>query len=420
MTQVLGIPYRRHGPSAALRQFLDHLDPGDYFDCGRARLHGLDDALLEEARQRGLDPGDDAFVLVATDTGLIFCRPSINYAITAGWDEITVTRPRGDDPVVLPIRWPRHGELKFTVSKRLAGNVFRRWLQLRVQADRVARDTRQHHLRVATGQHPRIGSAAADPDAEVTGEPAVGDLSSIVATGESAGPTVPEPERSSVTLGAELEGLQDDQLRRVPKPGATTAPPSWVGSAVSVAATLVVLTTVVLLMALGVGLYRSVSGGGVDGEVAVDTVDRTTIDHARFRTTDGDPAPVAAPADGTTTSSSTALPASTPGGASEDDSTSSQQLLAVPPGGSTADPLSPLSPSARSGALRCNSNYGGCVPDVSDLELDEAAGIDELDVDCPGEGDGPWFAEGEVAVLGDDVYGLDADGDGRACEPDEG
>ncbi len=71
--------------------------------------------------------------------GLIFCRPSISFAIAARWEEVTLTRPHGEDPVVLPVTWPTHGELKFTVSKRLAGNVFRRWLQLRMQTERLAR-----------------------------------------------------------------------------------------------------------------------------------------------------------------------------------------------------------------------------------------------------------------------------------------
>ncbi len=139
MTQEKGIPYRRHEPSAALRDFLDPLDPGSYFDCGEARLHGLDDALLREAESRGRRIGDDSFQLVATDMGLIFCRPSISFAIAARWQEVMLIRPHGDDPAVLPVNWPTHGELKFTVSKRLAANVFRRWLQLRMQRERVVR-----------------------------------------------------------------------------------------------------------------------------------------------------------------------------------------------------------------------------------------------------------------------------------------
>ncbi|MEM7325185.1 MAG: hypothetical protein AAF531_18995 [Actinomycetota bacterium] len=135
MTQEKGIPYQRHKPSAALREFLDPLDPGAYFDCGRARLRGLDDALLAEARSRGRAIGDDSFQMVATDMGLIYCRPSISFAIAARWHEVIIRRPFGDGPVVLVIVWPTHGELKFTVGKRLAGNVYRRWHQLRAPDD---------------------------------------------------------------------------------------------------------------------------------------------------------------------------------------------------------------------------------------------------------------------------------------------
>lgn len=53
----------------------------------------------------------------------------------------------------------------------------------------------------------------------------------------------------------------------------------------------------------------------------------------------------------------------------------------------------------------CDPNYSGaCVPVASD-------------VDCAdGSGDGPAYVRGPVRVVGDDVYGLDRDGDGVACE----
>lgn len=52
----------------------------------------------------------------------------------------------------------------------------------------------------------------------------------------------------------------------------------------------------------------------------------------------------------------------------------------------------------------CNSNYSGCVPTASD-------------VDCAGGGgNGPAYLSETVTVLGSDVYGLDRDGDGLACE----
>lgn len=52
----------------------------------------------------------------------------------------------------------------------------------------------------------------------------------------------------------------------------------------------------------------------------------------------------------------------------------------------------------------CNSNYSGCVPNASD-------------VDCAGgSGNGPAYVKGPIRVIGNDIYGLDRDGDGIACE----
>jgi hypothetical protein len=51
----------------------------------------------------------------------------------------------------------------------------------------------------------------------------------------------------------------------------------------------------------------------------------------------------------------------------------------------------------------CDPNYSGCVPIASD-------------VDCAGgSGNGPAYT-GTVQVIGVDIYGLDRDGDGWACE----
>lgn len=56
-------------------------------------------------------------------------------------------------------------------------------------------------------------------------------------------------------------------------------------------------------------------------------------------------------------------------------------------------------------AADCDPNYSGaCVPVASD-------------VDCAGgKGDGPEYVRGPVYVIGTDIYGLDRDGDGIACE----
>ncbi|MBW4719070.1 hypothetical protein [Saccharothrix obliqua] len=52
----------------------------------------------------------------------------------------------------------------------------------------------------------------------------------------------------------------------------------------------------------------------------------------------------------------------------------------------------------------CHPNYGGCVPIASD-------------VDCAGgKGNGPEYVQGPIDVLGPDVYDLDNDHNGVACE----
>lgn len=52
----------------------------------------------------------------------------------------------------------------------------------------------------------------------------------------------------------------------------------------------------------------------------------------------------------------------------------------------------------------CDPNYSGCVPIASD-------------VDCAGgSGNGPQYVQGPVRVIGSDIYDLDSDNDGIACE----
>lgn len=56
-------------------------------------------------------------------------------------------------------------------------------------------------------------------------------------------------------------------------------------------------------------------------------------------------------------------------------------------------------------AEECDPNYdGACVPIASD-------------VDCAGgSGNGPAYVSGPVYVVGADIYQLDRDGDGIACD----
>lgn len=52
----------------------------------------------------------------------------------------------------------------------------------------------------------------------------------------------------------------------------------------------------------------------------------------------------------------------------------------------------------------CDPNYSGCVPIASD-------------VDCAGgSGNGPAYVSGPITVIGTDIYDLDGNGDGEACE----
>ncbi len=52
----------------------------------------------------------------------------------------------------------------------------------------------------------------------------------------------------------------------------------------------------------------------------------------------------------------------------------------------------------------CDPNYSGCVPIASD-------------VDCEGgPGNGPKYVKGPIKVIGRDIYGLDSDHNGIACE----
>jgi hypothetical protein len=64
----------------------------------------------------------------------------------------------------------------------------------------------------------------------------------------------------------------------------------------------------------------------------------------------------------------------------------------------------PPAPPGAPASNGCDPNYSGCVPIASD-------------VDCAGgSGNGPEYLSGTVTVVGTDIYDLDRDGDGTACE----
>lgn len=54
----------------------------------------------------------------------------------------------------------------------------------------------------------------------------------------------------------------------------------------------------------------------------------------------------------------------------------------------------------------------GCDPNYADVCVPIAS-----DVDCAGgSGNGPEYVQGPLRVVGTDIYGLDRDGDGIACD----
>lgn len=84
------------------------------------------------------------------------------------------------------------------------------------------------------------------------------------------------------------------------------------------------------------------------------------------------------------------------------------RLLALTVGAAAAMALAPLAAAApvpQQPGSSCDPNYSGpCVPIASD-------------VDCAGgSGNGPAYVSGPVTVVGNDIYGLDRDGNGTGCE----
>lgn len=175
MTVDTRMSFERRQPSVDLRAFLDPLKPGEYFDCGAARLYGIDEALEAEALRRGRAVGDDDFQLVATNGGLIFCRASIMFAIAARWKDLAINRPEEgnrSDEVLLPISWPTHGDLQFTVSRRLGSNIFRRWLQLQAQATRRSQVEQDVRFERTAAPAPSPAAAEANGHYHTDSEPA--------------------------------------------------------------------------------------------------------------------------------------------------------------------------------------------------------------------------------------------------------
>jgi hypothetical protein len=85
--------------------------------------------------------------------------------------------------------------------------------------------------------------------------------------------------------------------------------------------------------------------------------------------------------------------------------TTTAPIDAVTAVGSKPIPAPAPAPAPVAAPSGCDPNYSGqCVPIASD-------------VDCAGgSGDGPGYTAGPVRVIGSDIYDLDRDGDGIACD----
>ncbi|MGX7827111.1 hypothetical protein ACTG9Q_18680 [Actinokineospora sp. 24-640] len=143
----------------------------------------------------------------------------------------------------------------------------------------------------------------------------------------------------------------------------------------------------------------------------------------------GDDVPTAAPVDFAVTTTATTLPTTTvqPTTTATTTTTTTTTTKAPvtttkPPVTTTRRPQPPPAPAPATTAKprprptttqpkpapapqpKCDPNYSGCVPIASD-------------VDCAGgSGNGPAYASGPIRVTGSDIYDLDRDGDGTACE----
>lgn len=98
-----------------------------------------------------------------------------------------------------------------------------------------------------------------------------------------------------------------------------------------------------------------------------------------------------------TTASTTSLAPTT----AESSTTGSTTATEAP---TTSPPTTIETTTTSAAGSGCDPNYSGCVPVASD-------------VDCAGgSGNGPAYVAGPVRVIGQDIYGLDADNDGIGCE----
>jgi hypothetical protein len=139
---------------------------------------------------------------------------------------------------------------------------------------------------------------------------------------------------------------------------------------------------------LGLGVIGAIVGEPEDETAAIATTEESTTTE-RPTTTQRPTTTTTRPTTTTTRPTTTTAPPTT------------APPTTVPPPPTTAAPAPPPPPPPSDAG--CHPSYDPCVPIASD-------------VDCAGgSGNGPAYV-GRVNVIGPDVYGLDADGDGVGCE----
>jgi hypothetical protein len=156
----------------------------------------------------------------------------------------------------------------------------------------------------------------------------------------------------------------------------------WIGSAAAV------------LLLIGIIAGTTGNNGGTPSASNAANRETTTaqaIAPAQVETTTAEPVTTTTTPTTTTTQPTTTQPAAPPPAKTTTKRTTTR----------TATPPPTEQPPPSQG---CDPNYTGCVPIASD-------------VDClGGSGNGPAYVKGPIMVIGKDIYGLDADHDGIACE----
>jgi hypothetical protein len=142
-----------------------------------------------------------------------------------------------------------------------------------------------------------------------------------------------------------------------------------------------------------IALIAVIASGGEEPSSAASPTTTTTTSTSTTTTTTPPPTTTETTPPPVTTEAAPAPPAPAPTQAPV--TTTRRTTIAPPP---------PPKPAPTTAASQCDENYSGCVPIASD-------------VDCQGgSGNGPAYVRGPIRVIGSDIYDLDRDGDGVACE----